>query len=87
MLEKKIISENDIKNIRNSIKEEINEQDFLKLKKIVVAHDNIYLPILTDIIYHGKNDKNMLNETENAIYMMDKQKLSKIENETHKDNE
>lgn len=84
-LDKKIITENEIRNIRQAIKEELNEKDFAKLKKMVVAHDNIYLPILTDIVCHGKDDKNILNETESAIYMVDKQKLNRIKTEIHKD--
>lgn len=87
LLDKGVITEGDMINTRKAIREEVNEQDFLKLKKMVVAHDDIYLPILTDIIKHSKNSKNMLGQTENVIYMMDKQKLSILEKEIHKDNE
>lgn len=87
LLDKKVITENDIINTRNAIREELNESDFLKLKEIVVAHDDISLPIFTNIISNVEDYKNVLDETKNAIYMVDKQKLSRLEKETHKDNE
>jgi len=87
LLNKKVITEEDVRNTRNAIKNDLNEQDFLKLKKMVVVHDDTYLPILTDVIRNRKDYKSMLDTLEDTIYMADKQRLNKLENDVHKNNE
>ncbi len=87
LLNKNIIIEDDVINIRDTIRKNVGEQNFLKLKKMVVVHDDIYFPILTDVIGHGKDNKKMLDDVENAIYMMNRQKINKLQNDVHKDSE